>query len=334
MTQKFFSISVVVPTYNEEKRIQSCLDSIFNQGYPEDFLEVILVDNNSTDRTIEKAKQYPVRILYSKIRHPEFSKMIGFKESNSDLFMYLDADIELVGENWFSKIIAPLSDNKAISGAFPRFTPKSSHPALARFLRYHPLELDPVLQFFCKRIEDTVIWRDDRYMICRFEPNDLPPVGICLYRRRPLEKCLGRMRHFMDIQVPSILSTKGYNLFAYVPSCKIYHNSSMSIRELLSKRKRNIDSIYLPNIENRHLTYIDLDRPSEIMKIVSWIIYANVFFPEAIGAIMDSIKHKDWACFYRPLVALILTDYIVYRFIRNKKGRKILREKILRKITK
>lgn len=334
MSNRSFSISVVVPTYNEEKRIQSCLDSIFRQGYPEDLLEVIVVDNCSTDRTVDKAKQYPVRILYNEIKHPEISKMIGFRESNSDLFMYLDADIELVRENWFSKIITPLSENKTISGAFPRYTPKPSHPALARFLRYHPLELDPVFQFFCKKIEDTVVWRDERYQICRFEPKDLPPVGICLYRRRHLEKCLGQMSHFMDIQVPAILSAKGYNLFAYVPSCKLYHNSSMSIRELLSKRRRNINSIYLPNIENRFFTYFDLDRPSEIMKIVSWIVYANVFFPETLRAIVDSIKHRDRACFYRPLVALVMTDYIVYRFVRNKRGRKILREKILRKLTK
>ena len=131
----------------------------------------------------------------------------------------------------------------------------------------------------------------------------------------------------MDVQVPAILSTKGYNLFAYVPSCKIYHNSSMSISELLMKRRRNIDNIYLPNIENRPFRYFDLDRPSEIMKIVIWVVYANMFFPEPIRAIVNSIKHRDWAYFYQPLVSMVLTDYIIYRFIRNKKGRKIMKEK-------
>jgi len=333
MSRRSFSISIAIPTYNEEKRIQSCLESIFNQGYPDDLLEVFVVDNYSTDRTVDKAKQYPVRILYNEIRHPEISKMIGFKASKSDLFMYMDADIELVGENWFSKISTPLSESKNITGSFPRYTPKPSHPAFARFLRYHPLELDPVLQFFCKRIDDTIVWRDERYQICRYDPNDPLPAGLCMYRRRYLEKCIGQMSHFMDNEVPALLSAKGYNLFAYVPSCKLYHNSSMSIRELLVKRRRNIDNIYLPNIDNRLYTYFDLDKTSDIIKIISWIVYANAFFPETIRAIADSIRYRDWACLYRPLVALILTDYIVYRFVRNKKGRKIFREKILRKFT-
>lgn len=328
MSKKSFSISITVPTYNEEENIKNCLDSIFNQGYPDDLLEVIVVDNYSTDRTVDKAKQYPVKILYNKIKHPEISKMIGFKASNSDLFMYLDADIELVGVNWFTKIIIPFSENKIISGALPRFAPKPSHPAVARFLRYHPLELDPVLQFFSTQIEDTVVWKGDRYQICRYEPKKLPPAGLCMFRRRHLEKCLGRRRHFMDVEVPAILAANGYNLFAYIPSCKIYHNSGMSIRELLWKSRRSIDRTYLPNIKHRLFTYFDLDKPSDIMKIISWIIYANTFFPETIRGIMDLIKYRDWACLYRPLAALVLTNYIVYLFVRNKMGRKILRETI------
>lgn len=49
-------VSIVVPAYNEEKHIESCLKSLRNQNYDPSLLEIILIDNGSSDRTVEKAK--------------------------------------------------------------------------------------------------------------------------------------------------------------------------------------------------------------------------------------------------------------------------------------
>ncbi|MBU4299200.1 glycosyltransferase [Patescibacteria group bacterium] len=46
-------VSVVITTKNEEKNIENCLKSILNQTYPRDKIEIIVVDNNSSDRTKE-----------------------------------------------------------------------------------------------------------------------------------------------------------------------------------------------------------------------------------------------------------------------------------------
>ena len=54
-------VSIIIRSKNEEKWIGLCLESIFSQSY-EDF-EVILVDNNSTDGTVKKAKNWPVKLL-------------------------------------------------------------------------------------------------------------------------------------------------------------------------------------------------------------------------------------------------------------------------------
>ena len=44
-------LSVIVPIYQEEKYIAKCIDSMLNQDYPKDDLEIILVDGMSKDRT-------------------------------------------------------------------------------------------------------------------------------------------------------------------------------------------------------------------------------------------------------------------------------------------
>ena len=54
-------VSIIIRSKNEEKWIGLCLESIFSQSY-EDF-EVIVVDNNSTDGTVKKAKNWPVKLL-------------------------------------------------------------------------------------------------------------------------------------------------------------------------------------------------------------------------------------------------------------------------------
>ncbi len=50
-------ISAVIITYNEEKFIGKCLDSIINQTYPKDQLELLVVDGMSTDKTREMVKE-------------------------------------------------------------------------------------------------------------------------------------------------------------------------------------------------------------------------------------------------------------------------------------
>src|SRR3989304_3585243 len=66
-------VSVVIPVYNEEKYIKNCLDSLMNQTEKPD--EIIVVDNNCTDKTVSIVKKYKrIKIIQEK-------KTIGFCNS-------------------------------------------------------------------------------------------------------------------------------------------------------------------------------------------------------------------------------------------------------------
>jgi len=52
-------VSVVITTKNEENNIENCIKSVKNQAYPP---ELIVVDNNSTDRTKELARKYTDKV--------------------------------------------------------------------------------------------------------------------------------------------------------------------------------------------------------------------------------------------------------------------------------
>ena len=55
-------VSIVVTTKNEEKNIENCLNSIKNQNYPQNKIEIIVVDNNSIDKTKQIALRYTDKV--------------------------------------------------------------------------------------------------------------------------------------------------------------------------------------------------------------------------------------------------------------------------------
>lgn len=84
-------ISVVVPVRNAELMVEQCLASIF-QAQPN---EVIIVDGNSTDQTLEIAHQYDVRILSDDGRGVPYARMLGIEAASHDIVVLIDVDILL-----------------------------------------------------------------------------------------------------------------------------------------------------------------------------------------------------------------------------------------------
>lgn len=87
-------VSVVITTKNEEAHIGHCLASVVGQSYPRASLEIIVVDNHSTDTTVAIARQYTDRVFE---KGPERSaqRNFGVRESAGIWFLYLDADMTL-----------------------------------------------------------------------------------------------------------------------------------------------------------------------------------------------------------------------------------------------
>ncbi|HGJ66022.1 TPA: glycosyltransferase [bacterium] len=85
-------VSVIVTTKNEEKNIENCILSIKNQTYPN--IELIIVDNFSTDRTVEIAKKYTENI-FSKGNERSVQRNHGAKVARGKYLIYLDADMIL-----------------------------------------------------------------------------------------------------------------------------------------------------------------------------------------------------------------------------------------------
>lgn len=96
-------ISVLVPARNEEANIANCLDSLIMQDYAN--YEIIVIDDNSTDRTYEVATEYASKFPNIKVlkcpEKPEgwlgksYALHYGIQESKGDYFAFIDADVTL-----------------------------------------------------------------------------------------------------------------------------------------------------------------------------------------------------------------------------------------------
>jgi succinoglycan biosynthesis protein ExoA len=98
-------ISVVVVCYNALETIAACLTSLTNQEYPDPW-EVVVVDNNSTDGTLDWirafSQEHPrLRLLINPMRGIAVSRNIGWQQAQYDHIAYTDADCR-VPSNWLS----------------------------------------------------------------------------------------------------------------------------------------------------------------------------------------------------------------------------------------
>lgn len=323
---KLPTVSIVIPTYNEEKNIGGCLESIFRQNYPREKLEVIVIDNYSQDKTVEIIKKFPIKLLYNRIKHSRVSLMLGLQEARGDLFYYLDADVELVGKNWFVKMVKPLLEDPEIIGSFTHKFQKPGDTPLNKYLTHHLTQCDPVYEFFSVSIPSTVIEERKGYKICFFRPGKIPPEGRCLYwREKLLETEVAQMDKFMELDILEILAKTGYQQFAWVPSAGIYHTHTQNLRQLFRKRLRNIERNYLPDYANRHFTWFNFRSSKGILKIFVWVLYTHLIFPSILRGIYKTLKYKDIYCLvYEPILTVVLTDVIIYGFLRDPKGRKLI----------
>lgn len=87
-------VSVVITTKNEEKNIENCIKSIKTQTYPEDLIEIIVVDNNSTDRTKEIARKY-TKNVFNKGPERSAQRNFGISKAKGEYILFLDADMSL-----------------------------------------------------------------------------------------------------------------------------------------------------------------------------------------------------------------------------------------------
>lgn len=111
-------VSVVIPAMNAEKSIGKCLDSLEGQSF-RDF-EVIVVDDGSSDRTIEVANSYPrARVLKQEHAGPAVARNGGAMAAKGGIVVFTDSDC-VPDRKWLEEMVRPF-EGKEIAGVQGRY---------------------------------------------------------------------------------------------------------------------------------------------------------------------------------------------------------------------
>jgi cellulose synthase/poly-beta-1,6-N-acetylglucosamine synthase-like glycosyltransferase len=115
-------VSVVIPARNESANIQDCLRSILTQNYPPEWIEIFVVDDHSTDNTVELAASLNENVRVLSLSDtlngrpgPGFKKMAlayGIQKSTGDLIITTDADC-IAGADWIKNMAACFQQTNA-----------------------------------------------------------------------------------------------------------------------------------------------------------------------------------------------------------------------------
>ena len=101
------SISVIVPTLNEEESIETCLSSVRNQTVSD--FELILSDGESNDKTVETSRRYVDKIVVSSNRGIGTQQNLGAKFAEGEVLVFIHADT-IVGESLLEEVSGATND--------------------------------------------------------------------------------------------------------------------------------------------------------------------------------------------------------------------------------
>jgi glycosyltransferase involved in cell wall biosynthesis len=300
-------IDIIIPVYNGEKHIRTCLDSVKRQVY-NGKVNIYIIDDDSSDKTVEIARDYGCIILKNGERHIERGKSIGIANSYSELVLFMDIDNYFIGDDWLARAADKfMLYPEAVAVESCWFNYRASDPAANRYCSLFGIN-DPIAYYLGKRDKFMATekkWeiygdaedKGDHFLVT-FSPDRVPTIGSqgFLIRRKMLE-LTETEPYFFHIEGNMEIISKGYNKYIFMKN-STGHNHVSSTAEFLKKCKRNIYLYYKHN----HLRKYNWNTKN------SGFVFLILSMVTIVRPLYDSIKNY----FKKPDPAWFLHPYLCF----------------------
>ncbi|MBA3723313.1 MAG: glycosyltransferase family 2 protein [Candidatus Levybacteria bacterium] len=301
-------ISILTPTYNSEKMLQSFLETIRKQLYPKNKIEILILDGGSTDNTLSIAKKYNVKIHYNAKRLAEPAITLGMSVASGDLMIVLAVDNFLYDNKSLQKI-AEVFEDKNIYAAFPKHESKNSDTIYTKYINTFT---DPYNHFVYgyaanartfHRVYDT-LEHNNLYDIYDYGSHDVRPM-MALAQGFTVRKGFKRKKSdAMDDIRPILDLLDQKKKIAYVHSVPLYHHTIHSLDHFIRKQRwatRNA-------IENqKYGIVLRANQLSEGQKlrIKLWPFYALTLLAPIIVSLWGLVKDKQTIWLMHPVLCFL-----------------------------
>jgi len=109
-------VAVIVAAYNEQATVELCLASLSEQTYSP--MEIIVVDDGSTDSTVEIARNYATKVFLQPHRGPAVARNLGASRTDARILVFADADMSF-DRRFVERLVEPIIAGSAI-GTFTK----------------------------------------------------------------------------------------------------------------------------------------------------------------------------------------------------------------------
>lgn len=317
------SISIVMPTYNSEPTLVKCLESIARQDYPQEKIEIIIVDGGSKDRTLEIARTFGVdKILCNPLRAGEAGKAVGVEAAKNEIILLQDSDNILDRREWLRQMVEPFEDLGIVGTEPLQYTYRKEDSLITRYCALLGMN-DPICLYLGNYDRYSYVtgkWTGllvktkdvKNYLLLKFDERNIPTIGAngFLVRARAMKKVEFKP-YLFDVDVVYQLIRLGENRFAKV-KIGIVHLFANNVGTFIRKTYRRIRDYFF--YEKHGMRKYPWRRINKVGTL-KFVFYTLVMIPIVRDAVKGYEKMPDKAWLFHPLACWLTLFTYSFKFV-------------------
>jgi len=303
-------ISVIMPTFNSASVIDKALESIKQQDYPKDQVEIVIADAGSTDDTVKICKKYTDKIYKNPLKTGEAGKAVCLKHFTGDVVVFIDSDNILEGTDWFKKMVKPFEDKEIVATEPMKYTYRREDGFLTRYSALIGMN-DPLClylgnydrwNYITKKWTEVQRAEEDKgdYVKVEILTEVVPTFGANgFFVRSDTIKKLNVGDYYFDSDYAYDLTKMGH--FAKV-KCGIIHLYGKDVGTFIRKQQRRVNDWMFYRTKNlRRYPWKKASKTGQL----KFLVYTILIFPLIFQSIKGYIRKPDRVWFFHILACWI-----------------------------
>lgn len=311
------------------KNIAECLKRINGQDYPDDHIEILVIDGGSTDGTQQVAESLGATVYDAGYRdNCEPRRAIGLLKAKNEIICYIESDIFLPTPQWLREMVSPLVENSEIAATQSlRYEYRKEDTVLNRYFALLGIH-DPIAYYLKKR--DKLSWADRKwtlfghardagpYYAVTFDLSALPPLGCngFVARRQELLKLtlpdVSRVPYYTHSDSVYDMVAGGRNTIGFVKNTVIHVPSNDTVWKYLKRRMFYTKTLHFGGLERKYKVY-DPKSLRDDFNLVKYIVYSLTVIKPVFDSLRGFVRQPDAAWFVHPVMCLMM--FFSYSFV-------------------
>lgn len=262
------AVTIIIATFNSQRTLPLVLTSIRKQSYPRKYIQILIVDGGSKDRTLKIAKNFGCTVIHNSKVEPLYAKYLGYMHAKGRYIVYIDHDEVIVNPDSLKEKIMILEKNPDIKVAIASgYKSPAGYNVINRYIN----EFGDPFSFYMYRLSKN--------------PDFFLPTMRARYRVTRETKHYAVFDLASSWEIPLIELTTAASIIdgdffkkTFPGLAKKYHLIPHLVQLMRSSYP------YIAILKNDVLLHYSSDDFRTYMQKILWRVKNNIFYTDTIGA--------------------------------------------------